>query len=353
MMNNDINTFIRNFDYVKSNDYKFTVMKLKIEGKEVKSTYYSGINLNNKNDCIIVKEIRITTKNEEERKQLIKEIFLSLILKGQEYFPNNIEWKLSKNNEYIYSINKDNSIPLNYVIQFNKQNYLEQPGFIKWVIYQICFGIHTLHSNQIIHHDIKPSNISINEKSGISISDLSNSIFFGENSLKINLPYAAPELLIDDYKIDEKIDMWSLGILMLELYNKKEQILKNENNNTSKEQLNYMFSILSNEKYTYEKIETLLKDSKSFKFTIKESLLNKINDSDAIDLIKHLLVINPQERYSAEQALESKYLSEFTGLDSLNSKHNNYLNEYQQILKTSNSLNFVDMLQNLINYKTN
>jgi serine/threonine protein kinase len=34
-------------------------------------------------------------------------------------------------------------------------------------------------------------------------------------------------------------------------------------------------------------------------------------DSDALDLLNHLLVFNPKERYSAKQALEHPYMNDF------------------------------------------
>ena len=45
--------------------------------------------------------------------------------------------------------------------------------------------------------------------------------------------------------------------------------------------------------------------------------MDLINDKDAIDLIYKLLNFNPNQRYSAKDVLESKYLKEFKNKFSL------------------------------------
>ena len=77
-----------------------------------------------------------------------------------------------------------------------------------------------------------------------------------------------------------------------------------------------------------------LDGKKNITFKIEE-ISNEINDLDAIELIKNLLVINPKERFSAEQVLKSNYLKDFFDIDSL---------EIEQI---NTSLNYTENNQNL------
>jgi serine/threonine protein kinase len=132
----------------------------------------------------------------------------------------------SKNEEFLFLIFKDNNtISLKRLINSKEKDYLNNnPNLIKWIIYQIAFGLYTLHSNNIIHHDIKPSNILIDEEGQILICDLGSSLFIGEDSYEYTLPYASPELLLENYKMNEKYDMWSLGVVILELYSKENNI---------------------------------------------------------------------------------------------------------------------------------
>ena len=134
-------------------------------------------------------------------------------------------------------------IPINLLIK--SKLYLENAELIKWIIYQIAFGLYTIHSNNIIHHDIKPSNILIDSKSRISICDFGSALIKDEDTYEYSLSYASPEFLIKSLKkandkIDQKYDMWSLGIVILELI-LEDSAFHNKNNKDKKVQLKKNF----------------------------------------------------------------------------------------------------------------
>ena len=98
---------------------------------------------------------------------------------------------------------------------------------------QICKGINYLHnkSNQkIIHRDLKPGNILIKNKT-IKISDFGESRIKKSNSaqqlsntfqVRGTQKYLAPEFLedidSDSVQINDKTDIWSLGIIFHQMY---------------------------------------------------------------------------------------------------------------------------------------
>ncbi len=151
-------------------------------------------------------------------------------------------------------------------------------------------------------------------------------------------------MLISEDKIDEKYDMWALGVLMVELYLKSnnyfyQKNIGKENNNQKLNQLNLILSKFEIEQnYKDINIRILMGESlnsnNSARFKIEE-ISNEINDLDAIELIKNLLVINPKERFSAEQVLKSNYLKDFFDIDSL------------EIKQINTSLNYSENYQNL------
>ena len=59
--------------------------------------------------------------------------------------------------------------------------------------------------------------------------------------------------------------------------------------------------------------------------------LDEINDPDAIYLIRNLLDINPEKRFTAEQALNSNYLS-------------NYKNNFEQKEITFNNIDYYNLM---------
>ena len=93
---------------------------------------------------------------------------------------------------------------------------------LKNVAAQLTSALAYLHKNRIIHRDMKPQNILITGKGALKLCDfgfaraLSYTTLF-LNSIKGTPLYMAPEL-VQEQRYDEKIDVWSLGIILYELY---------------------------------------------------------------------------------------------------------------------------------------
>jgi len=90
------------------------------------------------------------------------------------------------------------------------------------IVYQILDGLNYLHSNNIIHFDIKPENIFIVNKGkepSVKILDFGLSEIKKHNNQNISakgtLSYIAPEFFLDPTKISPKIDLYSLGITLI------------------------------------------------------------------------------------------------------------------------------------------
>ena len=252
----------------------------------------------------------------------IKEIYFFIVFQKQNYFPQDIKFSLSLDEKYLFIIFKGNYVSLNDLMK-SSYNYEEQNGLIQWIIYQIVYSLYLLHLNDITLLNVNPSNIFINQYGKILFNDLSSAIFEDEQYYSYSLPYSSPELLIDNSKINQKIDMWSLGILMIELYCKQVRILKPKiSTNSEEEQLKAILSLFGmNEQYSINDLkDALLNGNEKIEWKLSQNILNRIKDKDAIDLINKLLDINPNNRPTAKEVLESNYLSEYKGVDNLDRK---------------------------------
>lgn len=195
---------------------------------------------------------------------------------------------------------------------------------IKSIMLQIIKGISHLHHYGFIHQDITSSNILIDADYHVLIIDFGLSIFAGATLTTFmdeiqTMSYRAVEVLVEYGKYDRKIDIWSLGILWIEMLMRGHQF----NNNIKYEQLVAYFEALGVPNNTswpgvelcepYTKIIEILKDKA--KDEIKrlppiDCLLSCHPNELAI--IKRMLVMNPENRCDIDYLLKHSYFKQNT-----------------------------------------
>lgn len=94
------------------------------------------------------------------------------------------------------------------------------------IIKGICRGLHFLHKEMggpIVHLDLQPANILLDDKMEPKIADFGLSRFFGQEQTRINTinvvgakGYMAPEYLYSG-EISPQCDIYSLGVLIMEI----------------------------------------------------------------------------------------------------------------------------------------
>ncbi|CAI5723431.1 unnamed protein product [Hyaloperonospora brassicae] len=92
---------------------------------------------------------------------------------------------------------------------------------IRRIAIQLVQALHALHSNNIIHRDIKPQNILIGSKQQIKLCDFGFARAITNDaslvkSIKGTPLYMAPELL-QEKPYNHTVDLWSLGVILYEL----------------------------------------------------------------------------------------------------------------------------------------
>jgi len=138
-----------------------------------------------------------------------------------------------EDSNYVYIIMELMDSNLKNFIKFKKDSLNEE--IIKNIFLKISLGLKHLHSKGVIHRDLKLSNVLIknlpNNNLEIKIADFGLSgIFLGNyqpSGCCGTLNYIAPEIFTQKY-YDEKIDIWSLGVLLYSMNYKKKFILQEE-----------------------------------------------------------------------------------------------------------------------------
>lgn len=172
----------------------------------------------------------------DDMKVAIK-IYIALDTRGKEEFKG----------EYVtaFNLNHPNLLHAYHFDVFEDRPYLVMPycpqsstnlvGKIEepvmWqFIYDTASGLSYLHEKDILHRDIKPDNILIDESGKFLITDFGISVSFRstlrQNSSEIKnntdsiggaIPYMAPELFGEDAEAVKASDIWALGVTLFEL----------------------------------------------------------------------------------------------------------------------------------------
>eukprot|EP00762_Andalucia_godoyi_P005539 ANDGO_00575.mRNA.1 Serine/threonine-protein kinase TIO len=93
---------------------------------------------------------------------------------------------------------------------------------IRRIAVQLVRALHYLHSHRIIHRDMKPQNILIGADGAIKLCDFGFARAMSNNtlvltSIKGTPLYMAPEL-VQEQPYNHTVDLWSLGVILYELY---------------------------------------------------------------------------------------------------------------------------------------
>lgn len=121
---------------------------------------------------------------------------------------------------------EDNIINLRKEIKIsNQKQYQNNLDKNIRLIYSLILDLYQVSNLGLIHCDLKPSNLIIDRNNKLriidwGISEVDPSIGFSrlKDSLKQTDMYASPEILVGKELYDYKIDVFSVGIMLMELY---------------------------------------------------------------------------------------------------------------------------------------
>jgi len=190
---------------------------------------------------------------------------------------------------------------------------------------QILEALTFIHDLGLIHCDLKPENVLIKSYSRceVKVIDFGSSCFTSDHlsSYVQSRSYRAPEVILG-CPYDQKIDLWSLGCILAELYSGK-VLFQNNSVPTLMARLIGIIGPISKEMlkkgrfvHKYFTSTYVLYEVKEGTSTVeyiypkKSSLKKRIkaDDEDFLDLLSQLLKVNPKERPTAEQALQHPWI---------------------------------------------
>ena len=105
----------------------------------------------------------------------------------------------------------------------NEKEVILKPEHIKCLMKQTLEGLGYLHSNWIMHRDLKPNNMVINDQGILKLIDFNSAKIFGTPNRKhskntATLQYRSPEQLFSSQYYGPSTDIWSAGCIFGELF---------------------------------------------------------------------------------------------------------------------------------------
>ncbi|CAH8501511.1 unnamed protein product [Schistosoma turkestanicum] len=180
---------------------------------------------------------------------------------------------------------------------------------------QLLDGLSFCHDRHFLHRDIKCSNILINNKGQLKLADfgLARLYIAGDKERPytnkvITLWYRPPELLLGEERYGPAVDIWSCGCILGEMFTRRPMFQASE----EVEQLEVISRICGYpDPAIWPNVEKLpfystIKPKKMYRRRLREEY--HIIPPHAVDLLDHMLQLDPQRRCSAREALGSPWL---------------------------------------------
>jgi len=270
---------------------------------------------------IALKKIFDAFQNSTDAQRTFREVMFLQELGTHENIIRLLNVHKAENDRDIYLVFEFMETDLHAVIRANILEEIHK----KYIIYQALKSLKFMHSAELLHRDMKPSNLLLNSECHVKVCDfgLARSIADTENNDNHVMTdyvatrwYRAPEILLGSPNYTKGVDMWSIGCILGELLggqplfpgsstmNQIEKIMEVTGAPSAKdiESIQSPFA------------ETMLE---GIRIPIKRTLRDiypKAPD-DAVDLMDKLLQFSPEKRLSVEEALEHPYVSQFHNID--------------------------------------
>ena len=288
--------------------------------------------------------IKILDKEKIKTKEDLARIQREIKILSMLEHPNIIKtYKISETPKKYYIIMEycEGGELFDYIVEKERLDESEASIFF----YQLINALEYIHSKGIAHRDLKPENLLLSQKKkNIKIIDFGLSNFFENGNNCLETPcgspsYASPEIIKGEMYDGFKIDVWASGIILFAMlcgylpFDDDEEEEKEEQDDKK-----YFSQSNINKEEKSEDNEVLFQKILEGKIDFPDYLSDM-----AIDLIKKMLVVKPDDRIEISDIKKHKFY--------LTGKKNSLL--YQKNVTEHELFNNLNLYMNGINNNNN
>lgn len=198
----------------------------------------------------------------------------------------------------------------------SKTGHLD-PAIVKNFSYQLCRGMEFCHANRIIHRDIKPQNLLIDNRLRLKLADFGLARAFTVPVPKythevVTVWYRPPEILLGSPLYSVPVDLWSIGCVVAEMATGAPLFAGDS-------EIDTVFKIFQKLGTPNEQVWPGLSELPDFKPTFPKwpprgwaQIRNTAQQvgTDGISLLEGLMCYDPKKRMSARRALQHPYFKD-------------------------------------------
>jgi serine/threonine protein kinase len=278
---------------------------------------YKAINRNTLEKCAI-KKLNFKVKSLRELNNL-NEIACLTILKHENIIKLLDVFREQNGGAFIVFELAEKSLR-DVIVKYNDDSRFMSERKIKKIIFGLLKGLEYIHTKGYIHKDIKPENLLIIDNK-LKICDFGFCAKDEPREYIGTRVYRAPECLLrltDIYS--SALDIWSVGVILLELLTNK-VMFDGDNESVVISKIVNFFGL--EELTTWNEGYYLLKRKGYIRGLYRDSQLSNLvhNSPEAFDLLTKLLRLDPLNRLTAREALSHPYFKE---LREIRTERNNY-----------------------------
>ena len=204
-------------------------------------------------------------------------------------------------------------------LDFDLRKYLDStraglpPALLRSYAFQLMCGICFLHSNRIMHRDMKPQNLLINREGFLKICDFGLARMYSLHPVQythevVTLWYRPAELLLGSTEYDTSVDVWGAGCIIAEMITGVPLFP----GDSEIDELYRIFKVMGTpDENTWPGFQSLPQYSPTLPIFKPQELQSVLGTDDKllIDLLTQLLQVNPAKRISAMRALGHPYFA--------------------------------------------